>query len=117
MGGDIWRGPGLIDRGPCDMLPFGRGRGELGPLAGERRTAHTRGRCLTGWAGTRLDRVLRETGTGNDTLLGAVHANAERLEVISRIHIQKAISTHPTIIVLVQHPDELTGVETEFILH
>lgn len=56
---------------------------------------------MTGWAGTGLDRVLGETSTGNDTLLGAVHADAES----------------PTIIVLVQHPDKLTGIEAEFILH
>jgi hypothetical protein len=56
---------------------------------------------LTGWTTTRLDGVLGQTSTGNNTLLGAVHANAEC----------------PAVIVLVQHPDELTGVETELILH
>lgn len=45
--------------------------------------------------------MLGETSTGDNTLLRAVHADTER----------------PTVIVLVQHPDELTGVETEFILH
>jgi len=56
---------------------------------------------LTRWTTARLDRVLGETSTGNNTLLRAVHANAEC----------------PAVIVLVQHPDELTGVETELVLH
>jgi hypothetical protein len=45
--------------------------------------------------------MLRQASTGNDTLLGTVHTDTER----------------PTVVVLVQHPDELTSVETKFILH
>jgi hypothetical protein len=56
---------------------------------------------LTGWSIAGLDRVLRQAGTGHDTLLGTVHSDTKR----------------PPVVVLVQHPDELTGVETKFILH
>jgi alpha-D-ribose 1-methylphosphonate 5-triphosphate synthase subunit PhnL len=45
--------------------------------------------------------VLGQAGAGDDTLLRAVHADTER----------------PSVVVLVQHSNELTSVQTELILH
>jgi hypothetical protein len=61
------------------------------------RSTHTRALLILAW----LHRVLGQTGTWDDTLLRAVHANAER----------------PPVIVLVEHADQLTGAKTELVRH
>jgi hypothetical protein len=94
------------------------------------RTARTHG-WADGWAAhvtwwwrtvarravTGLDRVLGETCAGNDTLLRAVHADAESLRRISHVIKLGDNKAYPSIIVLVEHANQLTSVEIEFILH
>jgi hypothetical protein len=55
------------------------------------------GRPLTGRAGTRLDRMLGQTSTGDNTLLGAIHSDAKSLCDISNVYVSdESKLTHPS---------------------
>lgn len=55
------------------------GRTDRGP-------AHVwRRRALARWSSARLDRVLRQAGSGHNTLMCAIHADAEGLRSVSYI--------------------------------
>lgn len=56
---------------------------------------------LAGRTSAWLNGVFGDAGSGDDTLLRAIHAEAER----------------PAVIVLVEHTDELTSAEFQFVLH